>query len=96
VPYQAKVVLHCASGVPKGLPALVEQFLADGVRYVGVVGQDAALTEDIIDECVVGDGTDESRYILTASHPNESVEEAMVFARRLTGDYEGEVQLVEV
>lgn len=96
VPYGPKIVLHCTSGVPKGLPQLVEDFIASGVKYVGVVGKDAELTEDIIDEYVVGDGSDETRYILTASHKVETVEYALEFARSLTGEYEGEVQLVEV
>jgi len=96
VPYLPKVVLHCTSGVPKGLGTLVETFIADGVKYVGVVGKEAALTEDIIDEYVVGDGSDDTRYILTASHENDTLEYALEFARSLTGEFEGEVQLVEV
>jgi hypothetical protein len=78
------------------LPQLVEDFIAAGVKYVGVVGKEAALTEDIIDECVVGDGRDETRFIHTACHKGETVEYALEFARSLTGEYEGEVQLVEV
>lgn len=96
VPYGSKIVLHCPSGVRKGLPSLVEAFIADGVRYVGVVGPEASLTEDLIDEYVVGDGSDDSRYILTANHQGKSLEEALEFARSLTGGYEGGVQLVEV
>jgi hypothetical protein len=92
----SKVVLHCTYGVPRGLPELVAAFIRDGVKYVGVVGQDAGLTEDIIDEQVVGDGSDEQRYILTASHENKSLEYALEFARNLTGEFEGEVQLVEL
>ena len=63
---------------------------------MGVVGQDALLVENIIDKCVVGDGSDDSRYILTASHQNESLEYAVELARGLTGEFEGEVQIVEV
>jgi NADPH-dependent glutamate synthase beta subunit-like oxidoreductase len=74
----------------------VESFLQDGVKFVGVVGVDASLVEDIIDEIVVGDGADPNRFILTSGHENESVEEALDFARNLTGEYAGEVQLVEV
>jgi hypothetical protein len=95
VPYLAKVVLHCRSGVPQGLSQLVEAFISDGVRYIGVVGSDAALIEDMIDEYVVGDGTDSSRYILTASHPGGTVDTAMELAKKLSGDLCGEVQLVE-
>jgi hypothetical protein len=74
----------------------VEAFGSDGVKYVGVVGKDASLIEDIIDECLVGDGSQDARYILTASHEGQSVDYALEFARSLTGDFEGDVQLVEV
>jgi hypothetical protein len=73
----------------------VETFISDGVRYVGVVGPDAALIEDIIDECVVGNGTDSSRYLLTASHPGGTVDSALELAKQLSGNLGGEVQLVE-
>jgi hypothetical protein len=94
--YQSKVVLHCAAGEPKGLDVLVETFLRVGVKFVGVVGKDAARIEDIIDEIVVGDGSDGSRFLLTSSHEHETLEEALEFARMLTGEYAGDVQLIEV
>jgi hypothetical protein len=79
------------------LDALVEQFLADGVSFVGVVGEDCGRVEDIIDELVVGDGTDARRFILTSAHPGESIEQAVEFARSLSGEHGGsEVQVVEL
>jgi len=78
------------------LDSMVEQFLADGVAFVGVVGEDCSRVEDIIDELVVGDGTDDGRYILTSSHAGETIDDALEFARSLTNEYEGEVQLVEL
>jgi len=74
----------------------VEAFLRDGVKFVGVVGVDAAHVEDLIDELVVGDGSDNERFILTSSHEHESLDEAVQFARNLTGEYAGEVQVVDV
>ena len=94
--FRQKVVLHCGSSKRSGLDELVERFLLDGVKYVGVVGEECALVEDLIDEIVVGDGADESRFILTASHPNQSIEEAVAFAESLSDDYRGEVQVVEL
>jgi hypothetical protein len=76
------------------LDQLVEQFIADGVKFVGVVGHDCQLVEDLIDELVVGDGSDPRRFLLTSSHPGESVEEALGFARQLAGDYAGDAQVV--
>lgn len=96
VAYGHKVVLHLRSTVRPNLDDLVESFLRDGVRFVGVVGVEASFVEDVIDEIVVGDGSDPDRFILTSSHEHQSVEEALEFARGLTGEYAGEVQLVEV
>jgi hypothetical protein len=94
--FRPKIVLHCKTGVPNEINALVEAFLSYGVKYVGIVGKNAALIESIIDECVVGDGSDKSRFILTASHEGETLEKALEFACSLTGEYEGEVQLIEI
>jgi hypothetical protein len=74
---------------------LVEEFIRDGVIFVGVVGKDCAKVEDIIDEIVVGDGS-RDYHMLTSSHTNESVEDAVRFADLLTGEYEGEAHVIEV
>jgi hypothetical protein len=94
--YLQKVVLHCPAGYKRELDDLLERFIADGVKFVGVVGEDCSRVEDIIDELVVGDGSDQQRFILTSFHDGETVAEALEFARSLTGEYAGEVQLVEL
>jgi hypothetical protein len=96
MPYARKVVLHCPSGYRTELDDLVERFVADGVAFVAVVGEDCSRVEDIIDELVVGDGSDERRSILTSAHPGASVQDALEFARSLSDEYAGEVQLVEL
>lgn len=92
--YAPKIVLHSLTGLRPELTLLVEQFIAQGVKFVGVVGQDCVRLEDVIDELCVGDGTN-SYFMLTSSHEGESLEEAMEFARMLSGEYAGEAQLVE-
>lgn len=92
--YAPKIVLHCPYGYVAGLDSLIEQFLADGVQFVGVVGEDCARVEDIIDEIVVGDGADPTRFILTSSHPGESVAEVVQFASILSTVGEGDAQVV--
>lgn len=95
--YAKKIVLSCAAGYRTALDEMVEAFIRDGVAFVGVVGKDCAKVEDIIDELLVADGSDESRSILTSSHPGESVDEAVAFAESLTGEFAGEeVQVVEL
>lgn len=94
--YLQKIVLHCPTGYKRELDDLVEKFIADGVKFVGVVGEDCSRVEDIIDELVVGDGSDQTRFILTSFHEGKTVAEALEFARSLTGEYAGEVQLVDL
>jgi hypothetical protein len=94
VNYGPKIVLHSKSGYRPEMNALIERFIRDGVKFVGVVGGDCEKIEDIIDEMVVGDGSKEN-FILTASHPGESLEEAIEFARSLSSKYAGEVHIVE-
>jgi hypothetical protein len=97
MPYPRKVILNCPNGYQTKLDGLVEDFLRDGVTYIGVIGRDCAKVEDIIDELIVGNGTDKSRRILTASHPGESINDAIYFALSLTGDYAGEdFQIVDL
>lgn len=94
--FQKKIVLHCPHGNAPSLDALVERFIADGVKFVGVVGSDCGLVEDLIDEIVVGDGSQEYD-LLTSSHRDESLEDAVEFAESLSGPYEGfKVQVVEL
>ena len=92
--YGMKIVLHSKSGYRPELDSLIEQFIRDGVKFVGVVGDDCVKIEDIIDEIVVGGGNNDN-FILTSSHPGESLEEVVEFARSLSLEYMGEVQVVE-
>ena len=95
MPFAPKVVLHCPTGYHIELDSLVEQFLSDGVKLVAVIGKDCDLVESIIDEIVVGDGSNPDRFLLTSSHPGESVVDVVAFANSLSGEYAGEVQIVE-
>lgn len=92
--YANKIVLVSKSGYHSELEALVEQFILDGVKFVGIVGEDCARVEDIIDEIVVGDGCNYN-FILTSSHPGESIEEVVEFAHLLSLDCADEVQVVQ-
>lgn len=57
-------------------------------------GEDCELVEDIIDEWVVGDGIDPSRFILTSAHAGESVEDVVEFARSISDAGVDEAQVV--
>ncbi|WP_266170295.1 hypothetical protein [Dyella subtropica] len=89
-----KIVLHSIGGYRPEFDALVESWIQAGVAYVGVIGKDAAKLEDVIDELCVGDG-ENSYFILTASHPNESLLKAVEYAEYLKSEHAGPVQIVE-
>lgn len=88
-------MLHCPHGYQPGLEVLVSEFVREGVRFVGVVGHDCSRVEDIIDEILVGDGTRKPCFVLTSSHPGETLAQAVEFARSLTDPYAGKVHVVE-
>ncbi len=79
------------------MDAMVEDFIRDGVSLVAIVGKDCDKVEEMIDELIVGDESDDSSYILTSGHSGEMMDEVIAFSRSLTGEYSGnEVQVVEL
>jgi hypothetical protein len=94
MPFLRKIVLHSLAGYRPELDGLVQQFIVDGVIYVGVVGVDASRIEDIIMELCVGDGS-APYQMLNSFHENETLPEVVAFAQSLTGEYAGDVQVVE-
>ena len=79
--YARKIVLQLPISNPSLLEPFVEACLRDGVTLIAIVGEGASEMDDLIDDLVVADGADESRFINTSFHPNETVEEVMEFAR---------------
>jgi hypothetical protein len=59
----------------------VEDCLRDRVVLVCVVGEGCEKVEDVIDELVVGDGSDLERFLTTTAHAGESLDEVRRFAR---------------
>ncbi len=61
-----KIVLSVTAGSEPKLDAFVEECIRGGVGFIAVAGENCSRIEDIIDELVVGDASDDSRYILAA------------------------------
>jgi len=79
------------------LEPFVERCLRDGVDLIAIVGEGASKMDDLIDEIVVGDGSDESRFVVTSFHENETVEEVLEFARNWKKDQFGQaVELIRL
>jgi hypothetical protein len=96
MPFSKKLVLHCPKGMPAGMAELAAQFVADGVMFVAAVGPACREIEEVVDHASIAAGSPEQNFILTSSHPDESVADAIEFAEGLTDEYGGPVQLVEI
>lgn len=78
--YAPKIVLCVPPKNSDALKQFVEDCLRDKVVLIAVVGQGCRHVEDLIDEIVVGDGSDGTRIVVTSSHPQESIEDVVEFA----------------
>ena len=79
------VVLHTPLADPAKLDQFVEDCLREGIRLIAVAGPDADVIEDTIDEIVVGDGSEDERFIVTSNHAGESIEDVLLFASSWDG-----------
>jgi hypothetical protein len=79
------VLLHTPLVDPAKLESFVEDCLKRGVKLIAISGPDAAITEDMVDELIVGDGSDKSRFIVTSSHPDEPFDDVLDFAASWDG-----------
>jgi hypothetical protein len=52
MPYARKIILHTPLGDPTKLDSFVEDYLADGVVLIAILGSDSNKVEDLIDELV--------------------------------------------
>lgn len=94
-----KIILHSLHGYRPALDALVETWIQEGVKYVGVVGVDASKVQDIISELCVGDGSAgaEPYFMMTAFHqPDETVEDAIALAEQISDEFGTGTTVVEL
>jgi len=86
MPFARKIILHAPISDEALLDDFVEQCLRDNVSLIAVIGPDCNRIEDVIDEIVVGDGTDPARFLCTTSHAEEPLDEVMNMA--ITWEFE--------
>jgi flavodoxin len=91
----SKIVLISKSGYSKKHEELLVSYLDQGYELFCVVGKQCELWEEIMDELAVGDGTN-SRYITTTSHPDETEEEVIEFAKNFSINKESGVVVVRI
>lgn len=79
--YAPKVVLQVPLKNNEALEQFVEDCLRDRVVLIAIVGDGCSEIETLIDEIIVGDGSDPERFITTTSHPEESIQDVMNLAK---------------
>jgi hypothetical protein len=84
-----RIVLHSPVADQAALEPFVEQCLVDGVCLIAIIGEGAEALEEEVDWLVIGDGADKSRFLVTSSHPEESLEEVLEFASGWNCEREG-------
>jgi hypothetical protein len=94
--YAPKIVLQLPLSNPDLLDDFVEACIRDGVVLIAIVGEGASKVDDMIDELVVGDASDSSRFITTSFHPDETLDEVIEFARMWERDLGQPVELVKL
>ena len=94
--YAAVVVLQLPLLDRARMEPFVEACIRDKVGLIAIVGHGCERIEDDTDAIIVGDGCDESRFIVTSSHPGETLEEVWEFASHWPEGREGSIQLVRL
>jgi hypothetical protein len=91
-----KIILNLSRGEDGRLERLVEEWIAHRVVWAAVVGSRSDYIEDLIDALVVADGSDPSRFMMTTSHREETLEAVVEFMNSLTEEFEGSSQVINL
>lgn len=90
-----KIVVHSVSGMCPDFSERVASWIHRGVGFLGIAGVDAVALEELADDIALGDGSRPS-FLLTTSHPGESLSAAVAFAELLGDGYAGPGEIVEL
>lgn len=93
---EPKIVLALPIADKAMLSAFVEQCIARNVSLIAVHGEGCEWIEDDIDWLIVGDATDDGRFITTSSHPGETLEEVVEFATAWWVNADGPTEVVHL
>lgn len=77
----SKLILHAPVSDERLLDDFVEECLRDKVSLLAIIGPGCSRLEDVIDEIVVGDGSDPTRFLCTSSHPDDDYDTVLNMAR---------------
>lgn len=75
--FARKILLYSPVSDEKLLVPFIEQCLKDQVSIIAVFGDGCRRLEDVIDEIVVGDGSQPDRFVCTTSHPDQPLDDVL-------------------
>jgi hypothetical protein len=81
-----KIILHCPIEDRSTLPELVETWITRGISLIAIHGEECESVHDLVDELIVGDGSNDGRFIVTTWHENEPLEDVIQFAETFGDD----------
>jgi hypothetical protein len=90
-----KLILHCPLDNPALLNEFVESCLANNVELISVFGEGCETVHGLIDDFIVGDGSDDTSFITTTWHENEVLADVLDFASAF-GEGQGAIKQVRI
>jgi hypothetical protein len=91
-----KIVLHARVPYAAAHAPLLRELLARNIALFCAVGVDCRAWEDAMDWTCIGPDGESLGFVVTTSHPTESLEAVIAFAEAWVGDEPGGVEVVEV
>lgn len=90
-----KVVLVSKTGYSPAKARILRELIHEPIALFCAVGQDCRMWEEAMDGLCVGDGS-HPVFIPTTSHPDETLEDVVEFARLFSIDEDRGVRIVEI
>ena len=91
-----KIVLHARVPYGRAHDALLHQLLVRKIALFCAVGVDCCAWEDAMDWTCIGPDGESRGFVVTTSHPDESLADVVAFAEAWHLDEPSSVEIIEV
>lgn len=93
-----KVILFSKNGYSKKHDGVLNRLIDEKILLFCALGKDCRLWEDIMDELFVGEDIERDFFLITTSHPNETLDEVIQFAEmfEIEGIDSEKIKIIEI
>jgi hypothetical protein len=91
-----KIVLVSKSGRSPAHDALLRSLIDRKIELFCAVGKDCRKWEDVMDGLCFGPDGEQVHFVVTSSHPQESVDDVISFARLWSSQSHDAVEVIEL